>query len=107
MRRFSMNSRAVVHVRLEQGKQSTTWGTGGGGLFAEQSSGGKAFEERSAVSQSDAGAAMGKPALVEQEQEPESGLSEAVREREQERDEEELDVEAQMRSRTKDIVRQM
>jgi hypothetical protein len=105
MRRFSMNSRAVVHVRLEQGKQSTTWGTGGGGLFAEQSSGGKAFGERSAVSQSDAGAAKGKPALVEQEQEPESGLSEAVRERE--REEEELDVEAQTRSRAEDIVRQM
>ncbi|KAJ7826939.1 hypothetical protein B0H13DRAFT_1736320 [Mycena leptocephala] len=75
MKRFSMNSRAVVHVQLEQGKQSTTWGTGVGGLFAEQSSGGKAFEERSAVSQSDAGAVKGKPALVEQEQEPESGLT--------------------------------
>ncbi|KAF7369383.1 hypothetical protein MVEN_00267100 [Mycena venus] len=109
MRRFSMNSRAVVHVQLEQGKQSTTWGTWGGGLFAEQSSGGKAFEERSAVSQSDAGAAKGKPALVEQEQEPDSGLSEAVREREREREreEEELDVEAQTRSRAEDIVRQM
>lgn len=100
-----MNSRAAVHVHLEQGKQSTTWGTGGGGLFTEQSSGGKAFEERSAVSQSDAGAAKGKPALVEQEQEPESWLSEAERERE--REEEELDVEAQTRSRAEDIVRQM
>ncbi|KAJ7090529.1 hypothetical protein C8R44DRAFT_891963 [Mycena epipterygia] len=106
MRRFSMNSRAVVHVQLKQGKQSTTWGSGGGGLFAEQSGGGKAFEERSAVSQSDAGTAKGKPALVEQEQEPESGLREAVRERERER-EEELDVETQTRSRAEDIVRQM
>jgi hypothetical protein len=90
MRRFSMNSRAVVHVQLEQGKQSTTWGTGGGGLFAEQSSGGRSFEELGAMSQSDAGAAKGKPALVEQE-----------------REEEELDVEAQTRSRAEDIVRQM
>jgi hypothetical protein len=105
MRRFSMNSRAVVHVQLEQGTQSTTWGTGGGGLFAEQSSRGKAFEERSAVSQSDAGMAKGKPALVEPEQDPESGLSEAVRERE--REEEELYVEAQTRSRAEDIVQQM
>ncbi|KAJ7924577.1 hypothetical protein B0H13DRAFT_2266635 [Mycena leptocephala] len=95
----------VVHVQPEQGKQSTTWGTGDSGLFAEQSSRGEALEERSAVSQSDAGAAKGKPALVEQEQEPESGLSEAVRERE--REEEELDVEAQTRSRAEDIVRQM
>ncbi|KAJ7263548.1 hypothetical protein C8J57DRAFT_1333796 [Mycena rebaudengoi] len=107
MRRFSMNSRAVVHVQLEQGKQSTTWATGGGGLFASQSSGGKSFEERSAVSQSDARAAKGKPALVEQEQKPERGLCEAVREREWEREEEELDVEAQTRSRAEDIVRQM
>ncbi|KAJ7256655.1 hypothetical protein C8J57DRAFT_559397 [Mycena rebaudengoi] len=109
MRRFSMNSRAVVHVQLEQGKQSTTWATGGGGLFASQSSGGKSFEERSAASQSDARAAKGKPALVEQEQEPERGLCEAVREREREREreEEELDVEAQTRSRAEDIVRQM
>ncbi|KAJ7901071.1 hypothetical protein B0H14DRAFT_3422986 [Mycena olivaceomarginata] len=105
MRRFSMNSRAVIHVQLEQGKQSTTWGARGGGLFAEQSTGGKAFEERSAVSQSDAGAAKGKPVLVEQEPEPESGLSEGERERE--REEEELDVEAQTRSRAEDIVRQM
>jgi hypothetical protein len=105
MRRFSMNSRAVIHVQLEQGKQSTTGGARGGGLFAEQSTGGKAFEERSAVSQSDAGAAKGKPVLVEQEPEPESGLSEGERERE--REEEELDVEAQTRSRAEDIVRQM
>ncbi|KAJ7258255.1 hypothetical protein C8J57DRAFT_1341526 [Mycena rebaudengoi] len=96
MRRLSMNSRAV-------GKQSTTWGTGGGGLFASQSSGGISFEERSAVSQSDAGAAKGKPVLVEQEQEPESRLSEAVWERE----EKELGVEAETRSRAEDIVRQM
>ncbi|KAJ7468300.1 hypothetical protein B0H11DRAFT_2239086 [Mycena galericulata] len=106
MRRFSMNNRAVL-VQLEQGKQSTTWGTGGAGLFAEQSSGGKVFEERSAVSQSDAEAANGKPALVEQEQEPESTLSEALREREREQEEEELDVEAQTRSRAEDIMRQM
>ncbi|KAJ7869773.1 hypothetical protein B0H14DRAFT_3132292 [Mycena olivaceomarginata] len=80
-------------------KQSTTWG---GGLLVEQSSGVKTFEERSAVSQSDAGAAKGKPASVEQEQEPESGLSEAELERE-----EELDVEAQTRSRAEDIVQQI
>jgi hypothetical protein len=99
MRRFSKNSRAVVHVQLEQGKQSTM---SGGGLLVEQSSGVKTFEERSAVSQSDAGAAKGKPASVEQDQEPESGLSEAEQERE-----EELDVEAQMRSRAEDIVQQI
>ncbi|KAJ7307775.1 hypothetical protein DFH08DRAFT_1088569 [Mycena albidolilacea] len=99
MRRFSKNSRAVVHVQLEQGKQSTTWG---GGLLVEQNSGVKTFEERSAVSQSDAGAAKGKPASVEQEQEPESGLSEVEQERE-----EELDVEAQTRSRAEDIVQQI
>lgn len=104
-----MNSRAAVHVQLKQGNQSTTWGTGGGGLFVEQSSGGKTFEERSAVSKSDTGAAKGKPSLVEQEQEPESGLSEAVREREQEweREGEEPDVEAQTHPRAEDIVRQM
>jgi hypothetical protein len=107
MRRLSMNSRAVVHPRLELGKQSTTWGTGGGRLFASQSSGGISFEERSAVSQSDAGAAKGKPVLVEQEQEPESRLSEAVWEREREREEKELGVEAETRSRAEDIVRQM
>jgi hypothetical protein len=99
MRRFSKNSRAVVHVQLEQGKQSTT---SGGGLLVEQSSGVKTFEERSAVSQSDVGAAKGKPASVEQDQEPESGSSEVEQERE-----EELDVEAQMRSRAEDIVQQI
>ncbi|KAJ6452651.1 hypothetical protein C8R45DRAFT_1040469 [Mycena sanguinolenta] len=103
MRRFSMNSQAVVHVQLEQKKQSTTWGPGGSGLFMEQSSGSKAFEERSAVSQSHTGTAKGKPLSVEQEPEPENGLSEAERERE----EEELEIEAQTRSRTEDIVRQM
>ncbi|KAJ6566481.1 hypothetical protein B0H19DRAFT_1374035 [Mycena capillaripes] len=105
MRRFSTNSRAVVHVQLEQVKKSTTLGPGGGRLFTEQDTGCKAFEERSAVSQCDAGAAKGKPALVEQEQEPEIGLSEMERERE--REEEELDVEAQTRSRSEDIVRQI
>ncbi|KAJ7776390.1 hypothetical protein B0H16DRAFT_1506641 [Mycena metata] len=96
MRRFSMNTGgAVVHVQLQQMKQSTTWGPGG-----------KAVEECNAVNQSDAGTAKGKPGLVEQEQEPESGLREAVRSRERER-EEELDVEAQMRIRAEDIVRQM
>ncbi|KAJ6457221.1 hypothetical protein C8R45DRAFT_1032962 [Mycena sanguinolenta] len=102
LRRLSTNTRAVVHVQLEQGKQSTKWGPGNGELFVEQSSGGKAFEERSAVSQSDAGAAKGKPVSVEQEQEPERGLSEAEREQE-----EEQDAEAQTRSRAEDIVRQM
>ncbi|KAJ7731636.1 hypothetical protein B0H16DRAFT_1583290 [Mycena metata] len=107
MRRFSMNTgRAVVHVQLEQVKQSITWGPGGGGLFAKQSNGSKVFEERNAVNQSDAGTAKGKPGLVEQEQEPESGLREVVCERERER-EEELDVEAQTRTRAEDIVQQM
>jgi hypothetical protein len=69
----------------------------------EQNSEGKAFEERSAVSQSHAGAAQENLASVEQEQEPESGLSEAERERE----EEERNVEAQTHSRAEDIVRQL
>ncbi|KAJ7432716.1 hypothetical protein B0H11DRAFT_2378909 [Mycena galericulata] len=87
MKRFSMNSRAVVHVQLEHEKNSTTWGAESNKSRVEQSSGAlKPFEEQS----------------VEPEQ---SGLSQAEREREEE--ELDVDVEVQTRSRAEDIVRQI
>ncbi|KAF7360850.1 hypothetical protein MSAN_01114400 [Mycena sanguinolenta] len=40
MRQFSINSPAVVHVQLEQGKRSKTWWLESGRLFTEQGNGG-------------------------------------------------------------------
>ncbi|KAJ7502154.1 hypothetical protein B0H11DRAFT_2223629 [Mycena galericulata] len=85
MKRFSMNSRAVVHVQLEHEKNSTTWGAESNKSRVEQSSAAlKPFEEQS-VSR--------------------VGLSQAEREREEE--ELDVDVEVQTRSRAEDIVRQI
>ncbi|KAJ6547725.1 hypothetical protein B0H10DRAFT_2130769 [Mycena sp. CBHHK59/15] len=106
MKRFSTNSRAVVHVRLEQEKTSMPWRAGYKKPRADQSTGSsKPFEEQTAVSHGDAKAARGKPSFLEQEPE-QSGLSEVERGGEREV-EEELDVEAQTRSRAEDIAKQI
>jgi hypothetical protein len=91
MKRFSMNSSALVHVQLEQVKHSTTWGQGED----------KPHLEPRVVSHGDAELARGKPAFLEQEPE-QSGSSEA-----EQGAAEELDAEAQMCSMTEDIAQQI
>ncbi|KAJ6552752.1 hypothetical protein B0H19DRAFT_1377582 [Mycena capillaripes] len=86
MERFSMNSRVLVHVQLEQGKNSS-WKAEANKSRLEQSSADLTpFEEQSGGSHE------------------QSGSSQAEQERERE---EELDVEVQMRSRAEDIARQI
>ncbi|KAJ7339109.1 hypothetical protein DFH08DRAFT_1082563 [Mycena albidolilacea] len=73
MNRFSMNSRALVHVQLEQ--KNSTWEAGGNRSRLEQgSAAAKPFEEQSVGNHGGAGGARGKPSFVEQESE-QSGLS--------------------------------
>ncbi|KAJ7090685.1 hypothetical protein C8R44DRAFT_419753 [Mycena epipterygia] len=104
MRRFSMNSPALVQLQQKQKTKPMAWGAGGNTLPMERSSTLlKPFGERSVASDGGAGWGSGKPSFVEQEPE-QSGLSQAERERE---GEEELDVEAQTRSRAEDIARQI
>ncbi|KAF7354299.1 hypothetical protein MVEN_01118200 [Mycena venus] len=97
MNRFSMNSRALVHVHLEQ--KNSMWEA----RRLEQGSVALKPFEQSVGSHSGAEETRGKPSFMEQELE-QSGLSQAEQERE---GEEELDVEVQMHSRAEDIVRQI
>jgi hypothetical protein len=103
MKRFSTNSRALVHVQLEHAKHSTRVGALGDKLRAEQSNATlEPCEEQSVVSHGNAKVERGQ-SFVEQEL-GNSGLSETEREREVE---DELETEAQMCSRAEDIARQI
>ncbi|KAJ6448622.1 hypothetical protein C8R45DRAFT_1224631 [Mycena sanguinolenta] len=102
MQRFSMNSRALVHVQLEQ--ENSTYDVGGNKSRLEQSSVSiTPWEEQNPGSHGGAGDATGKPSCVAPEPE-QSGLSQAERAWE---GEEEMDLEAQMGSRAEDITRQI
>ncbi|KAJ7246052.1 hypothetical protein C8J57DRAFT_1678815 [Mycena rebaudengoi] len=103
MKRFSTNSRALVHVQLEHAKHSTRVGALGDKLRAEQSNATlEPCEEQSVVNHGNAKVERGQ-SFVQQEL-GNSGLSETEREREVE---DELETEAQMRSRAEDIARQI
>jgi hypothetical protein len=104
MKRFSANSRALVHVELEHAKHSTRLGTWGDMLRMEQSNATlEPSEEQSVVSHGKAKVERRQSSFVEREG-GNSGLSEVERERETE---DELDAEAQIRSRAEDIARQI
>ncbi|KAJ7035402.1 hypothetical protein C8F04DRAFT_529386 [Mycena alexandri] len=103
MERFSMNSRVLVHVQPELGK-NLPWKAHGNKSRLDQSNAALTpFEEQSVWSHGGAAGARGKPPFVDQEPE-QSGSSQAEQERERE---EELEVEIQMRSRAEDIARQI
>jgi hypothetical protein len=103
MERFSMNSRVLVHVQLEQGKNSSWKAEGNKSRLEQGSAALTPFGEQSVGSHGSGGGARGKPPFVEQEPE-QSGSSQAEQGRERE---EELDVEMQMRSGAEDIARQI
>jgi hypothetical protein len=104
MKRFSTDSRVLVHVQLEHAKHSTRLETWGDKLGVDQSHPTlEPSEERSVVSHGNAKVERGQPSFVEQEL-GNSGLSETEREREAE---DELDAEAQMRLMAEDIACQI
>ncbi|KAJ6585732.1 hypothetical protein B0H19DRAFT_1368941 [Mycena capillaripes] len=91
MKRLSVNSRALVHVQMEQAKHSTTWAAGSDRPRLEQG----------VASNCDAEAVMGNSFFLDQELD-QSGVSETELEQEREA-EEELGVEGQRQSMTEDI----